>query len=135
MLTFDSYYRDNVYFLTAGKHAKSDYKDIGVKESSIIPFWYYPKGVVEKNCTEEPDSITHLLWVGRLVSWKHPEYAINTCRRAKRGDNVDLTIVGNGMMEDTLRSVIRSEEVRKIMRKSDIFLFTSKKGKGWGKVL
>ena len=95
-----------------------------------------------------PDGIIRLLWVGRLVNWKHPEYAVRTCKYlTQKGYPVELKIIGSGIEENNLRKEIEgcknihllgglpNEQVRKIMSKSDIFLFTSNQAEGWGVVL
>ncbi len=145
------YLENHVYFLTTGKYAFNDYKFLGVKENHIIPFGYFPKGIVErrKKCKYTESSIIHLLWVGRLVKWKHPEYSIRLYKKLRKHgyNNIDLTIIGNGKLEKTCKSLIGpkdnikmlgglpTNEVRSTMKKCDILLFTSNEGEGWGMVL
>lgn len=92
-----------------------------------------------------------ILWAGRLIDWKHPEKAIELAKRLKReGYSFSLDIVGNGDMEEELRSKIADEKlfdcvtlcgsmspekVREYMEGSEVFLFTSDRNEGWGAVL
>ena len=92
-----------------------------------------------------------LLWAGRFIDWKHPEYAVRAAAKLKQdGYDFTLTMVGGGAMEEELRDMVRAEEledvvtfagfqkpekVREYMEQADIFLFTSDYKEGWGAVL
>lgn len=92
-----------------------------------------------------------IIWAGRLIKWKHPEYAIEVARRLKEeGYSFNMNIIGNGQMEDELKTLIQENnlsncvhmlgsmnpnDVRKHMEESQIYLFTSDRGEGWGVVL
>ena len=92
-----------------------------------------------------------ILWVGRLIKWKHPEAAIELAvALKKKGYSFKITIIGNGELEEQLRIMIEekkvsdyveligaiaSSKVRTYMEKADIFLFTSDFNEGWGAVL
>ena len=94
---------------------------------------------------------TSILWVGRLIEWKHPDASIRLAEKLKhKGYEFELNIIGNGMMERQLREQIcrkhlddcvhmlgamSPEEVREHMEAADIFLFTSDFNEGWGAVL
>lgn len=92
-----------------------------------------------------------ILWMGRLIDWKHPEEAIEVALRLKK-DGYDFTmdIGGTGSMYNEIITMIEkykltayvkllgaipAKEVRKYMEKSGIFLFTSDFNEGWGAVL
>lgn len=92
-----------------------------------------------------------LLWVGRMIDWKHPDDAVEIARRLRQeGYSFTLTMIGMGPMEQLLRERIEAygladcvrlpgsmtpEEVRSHMEKAGIFLFTSDQNEGWGAVL
>lgn len=92
-----------------------------------------------------------ILWVGRLIEWKHPEHVIEASRALlERGYGVKLTIVGNGPLEGKLKDMVRGygmegnvkfisvlspSGVRDLMEKSQIFVFSSDFNEGWGAVL
>lgn len=92
-----------------------------------------------------------VLWVGRLVKWKHPEAAIFALKAIKEaGIPFDCNLIGDGPIAPDLRKLIRDlqmndcvhmlgskspSEVRQFMEQSEIFLFTSGREEGWGAVL
>lgn len=92
-----------------------------------------------------------LLWVGRLIDWKHPEEAVKVAvELKKRQYEFDMKIVGDGPMFCGLNEMIKEkgiddcvhlcgamppEQVRKCMESASIFLFTSDRNEGWGAVL
>lgn len=107
----------------------------------------YPKN--RKNKTE--DGMLHLLWAGRFLSLKHPEYPIRIAKtlKEKRIPFV-LDIIGSGEQERNMKSLIsklniedhvimhgamKPTEVRKYMENADIYMFTSDFNEGWGAVL
>lgn len=96
-------------------------------------------------------SKTSILWAGRLIGWKHPDVSILLAAFLKeKGYSFIMSIIGNGEMEQQLRSMIEEKgvsdcvemlgamspgKVREHMEKADIFLFTSDFNEGWGAVL
>ncbi len=97
---------------------------------------------------KEPSS---LIWVSRMISWKHPEAPLFVASRLKEeGYRFKLRMIGIGPLRDEVLEYIeankladcvellgsmRPEEVRAHMENSEIFLFTSDRNEGWGAVL
>ena len=97
------------------------------------------------------DKRVSILWVGRFIEVKHPEAAIGLAERLhKAGFDFSIDMIGSGEMEAALAEMIEQkklqhcvhlrgnmspEEVRRFMEASDIFIFTSDFGEGWGAVL
>ena len=95
--------------------------------------------------------VVTILWAGRHLDWKHPDYAVAAAEYLKaRQLPFTLRLIGTGEMEDELRAMIREKglsdcvempgamtpaEVRAHMEGADIFLFTSDRREGWGAVL
>ena len=95
--------------------------------------------------------VISLLWGRRLLDWKHPEVAVFLAEKLHHENlNFELTIIGGGELENTLRNLISQKrlescvnyvglkkpyEVREYMEKSNVFLFTSDYQEGWGAVL
>lgn len=53
-----------------------------------------------------------ILWVGRLIKWKHPEAAIELAvALKKKGYSFKITIIGNGELEEQLRIMIEEKKV------------------------
>jgi glycosyltransferase involved in cell wall biosynthesis len=148
MIAKNHYQRDNVFFLTIGRYAAEDYLRLGIRRTQILRCAYFPALSKVKERQYYQNGIIRLLWIGRFVSWKKPEYAIETYRfLAKKGYSVELTMVGNGTEEDNLKQLaggdphirftggLPEDKVRREMQNSDIYLFTSTQGEGWGLVL
>lgn len=92
-----------------------------------------------------------LLWAGRFLPLKHPEYPIRIADTLKkRGTNFHLDIIGSGVLEPELKKMIQKshledvitihrpmkpQEVRSYMEQADIYMFTSDFNEGWGAVL
>ena len=93
----------------------------------------------------------HLLWAGRFLELKHPEYPIRIAKTLKdRNIPFVLDIIGSGEQDNNMRTLISSfdiedrvimhgtmkpTEVRKYMENADIYMFTSDFNEGWGAVL
>ena len=132
-------------FAAADQHKLFTYKNRCFK-------WAYFTAVDENynqriRCSSEP---VRLLWVARFVSWKHPELAVELCKRLKQnnyGSHLDFVGKGDCMneiktkverfqLQDSVdfHGNISPHRVREMMRSSDIFLFTSDQHEGWGAV-
>lgn len=106
-----------------------------------------PEGI--KNKVE--DGKLHLLWAGRFLELKHPDYPIRAAKALKdRNIPFVLDIIGSGEQEENMRKLIsdyklendvvmhgtmKPTEVRQYMEKADIYMFTSDFNEGWGAVL
>lgn len=149
------YRRAPLYMLCASAYAPLDFSLTGSYLGKTFQWGYFPDVK-----TQNVDALmggkgarrkTSILWVGRLIEWKHPDYAIRLAEKLKRnGYDFELSIIGNGAMEPMLQRMIHEkqledcvsmlgtmspEAVRKHMEAADIFLFTSDFGEGWGAVL
>lgn len=92
-----------------------------------------------------------IVWVGRMIHWKHPEMAIMLADKLKKNNiNFKLTMVGTGVMLDSLQNMTKdldicdcvsfvgpkqTDETRKIMEQSQILIATSDYNEGWGAVI
>lgn len=97
------------------------------------------------------DGKLHLLWAGRFLELKHPDYPIRVVKTLKdRNIQFVLDIIGSGEQENNMRKLIsefqlednvvmhgtmKPSEVRQFMEKADIYMFTSDFNEGWGAVL
>ena len=142
------------YLLCASAFAVRDYNLCGLFRDKAFKWGYFP----EVRRYENIDSLisrktqARILWAGRFINWKHPEFAVKLAENLRdQNINFSLKIAGAGAMYETLSSMIDSlnlrglvnitpeglstEEVRSEMENSQIFIFTSDKGEGWGAVL
>lgn len=142
-----------IYMLCASAYTASDYRKFGMFIGKSYKWGYFP----EVRRYSDIDALiaqkrqNSLLWVARLIDWKHPEAPIEIAKRLKKdGYDFTLNIIGNGELEDSLKSKIcendledrvhmlggmSPEKVRGYMEQSEIFLFTSDEKEGWGVVL
>jgi len=144
----------NSYLLCAGAYTAKDFRFFGAYKNKCFKFGYFPD--VESNrenltVSKDSSKSVKLLWAGRLIDWKCTETALNLADYLKKnGVDFCLDIVGTGNREPFLRSLaykldiedkvnflgaLSHDEVRKKMKQSDIFLFTSNRQEGWGAVL
>ena len=143
----------NIYMLCASAYTAKDYAKFGLFKNKCYKYGYFPETREYSDLDLMIDSKEKqsILWVARLIDWKHPEAAIEVAKRLKAdGYSFDLNIIGVGEMEDYIRDRIENEnlgnevhmlgsktpdEVRTYMEKSQIFLMTSDRQEGWGAVL
>lgn len=151
------YRRKPVYLLCAGAYVASDFALIGAYPGKKFRFGYFPQtrsyGEYENGplALKPSGGPVRLLWAGRLMRLKHPEYVVLLAADLRqRGYDFHIHLIGNGEMEEELREGIRRrqlenqvslhgflppEEVREYMERSHIYLFTSNHLEGWGAVV
>ena len=149
------YRKAPLYMLCASAYTPFDFGLTGSYLGRTFKWGYFPE-VKTQNVDalmrlKELKGKPSILWVGRLIEWKHPDASIRLAEKLKhKGYEFELNIIGNGMMERQLREQIcrkhlddcvhmlgamSPEEVREHMEAADIFLFTSDFNEGWGAVL
>lgn len=147
------YHNDNkAPLLCVSAYAAGDYNEIGLFKNRAFKWGYFPK---EKKY--EIDNLiikkkhNSIFWAGRFVEWKHPDIAVKVAKKLnEEGYDFEMNIAGTGEMSDYLSNYIEKntlenhvhllgsmspEKVREYMEESEIYLFTSDKGEGWGVVL
>lgn len=143
----------NMYMLCSSAFTARDFHLMGFYRGKTYKWGYFPertpvddKEALVENCTKNS-----ILWVGRLIDWKHPESVVYVAKRlADEGYDFTIMIIGWGDMEEQLKKdvlqnhlsdkvlflgVMSPAEVRAHMVESEVFLFTSDEGEGWGAVL
>ncbi|WP_290080414.1 glycosyltransferase family 4 protein [Bacteroides acidifaciens] len=102
-------------------------------------------------CKKKENSKVKILWVARLIDWKHPEVMIDLALRLLREKVVfNINMIGTGGMFNQLQTQIQkhglgeyvhllgsmsNEKVRQLMLSHHILCFTSDRNEGWGAVL
>ena len=156
------YRKGPLYELCASAYTARDLSLFGFPKEKCFKWGYFP--VVKEydnieaimQVKREDDGLKHrqdvsILWVARLIGFKHPEYPIKIAKRLKQeGYHFKLDMIGIGNMHDSIQEMIVQNqlqdcvrllggmppaEVRKHMEAAEIFLFTSDKNEGWGAVL
>lgn len=143
----------NLYLLCASAFTAMDFAKTGTFINKAYKWGYFP----QTKEYEDIDSLVSqkrknsILWVGRIIDWKHPEYAVKIAQRLKNdGYDFELNIIGSGDMEEQIKELINNsgledrvhmlgampaQKVREYMEQAQIFLFTSDRNEGWGAVL
>ncbi len=149
-------YRNNkLYVLCASAYLPFDLKSIGFPTSKCYRWGYFPKTGIEGFdalvTKKNENTRVKIVWVGRLIKLKHPEYVVYLAERLKEdGVDFEIDIIGDGVLRSKLERMVKAycvnecvhflgtkktEEVRTYMDASDILLFTSDFNEGWGAVL
>lgn len=139
-------------FLCASAYAAKDFRMFGLNPQRMYKWGYFPPDT-NKDIKELLDQkrTNSFVWVGRMISLKHPELAILLAEKLKeKRVPFHLTMVGNGSLYEMLSDMIREkglqqyvtmtgplpkDEVRTVMEQSDILLATSDYAEGWGTVI
>lgn len=142
----------NLRLLCSSAFSSNDFRIFRFKEEQAYKWGYFPpvsnlsiEKIFEK---KEPASI---VWVGRMIHWKHAELAVELAKMLK-ADNIDfnLKIIGDGPMVGSLKAmtaeadledcvcfmgVLSAENTRAEMENSCIMISTSDQNEGWGAVI
>ncbi len=153
-INFSKYIRyKSLYLLAASAYTAADYAKTFTFLNRVYKWGYFTELKKYENIDAliENKKCNSLLWCSRFINWKHPELPVKLAKKL-RDDGYDfhLNMIGNGEMFDSIQNMIdennlsdyvsllgamKPEEVRAHMEESEIFLFTSDKGEGWGAVL
>ena len=141
-----------IYLLCASAYTTADYRTLGLFGDRAYKWGYFPYfkeyDIASLLAQKKKNKI---LWCGRLIDLKHPEYALYVAERLKQeGYEFSIDFIGTGLLEDTLKcetkkmglenevaflGAMKPEQVRGYMEKSAVFMFTSNFEEGWGAVL
>jgi len=151
-----SKYKDkNYYLLCSSAFAAEDYAWFGAFKNKAFKWGYFPNiasfDKELKKVIKEKEKNKIILWCGRFIDLKHPEYAIY-CAEYLKSKNIDYKIkmIGTGPLQEKISRIVNQkglgdiievcgalpfDKVQEEMRKAQIFLFTSDQNEGWGAVL
>ena len=149
------YRKENVCMLCAGAYAASDFHLIGAYPDKLFKWGYFTKlrtyGDGAFAAMKPKEGPLQIVWAGRFIPLKHPEYAVRLgAALQKNGHAFRIHMLGGGEMEAALKQEIRREglsesfvfygytgpeQVRDVMEKCYIHLFTSNHLEGWGAVV
>ncbi len=153
------YRNSRVYLLCSGAYVPSDFHIVRAYPGKMYCFGYFPETrrydaetLFGEKGWEQPEGIKtpYLLWAGRMIGLKHPKLALETAAYLKeRKIPFHLDMAGDGEMRREMEELCRRlglgeqvrflgfqspEQIRSLMEKADIFLFTSNRKEGWGAV-
>lgn len=142
-----------VYLLAASAYASGDYLKFGLFREKAFKWGYFPETFEYEDIESLLDNKNRkeILWCGRMIDWKHPEDVLKALNILKNdGYDFHLNYVGYGELEKNLKELVISEgledyvtflgavspeNVRRIMEKAGIYVFSSDRREGWGAVL
>ena len=156
--TYNSLMLNKGYLLCASAFAARDYYLSGMSLKRCFKWGYFPAvkeyddvELILNNKKSVKNGVLQIFWTGRLIRLKHPESTIQVAKRLKdKGIKFEVKIVGDGPLKEILQHEVDKEGlcdsvkllglqppeiVRSLMEESDIYLFTSDRGEGWGAVL
>ena len=142
----------NCYLLCASAFTSFDYSKTHTFIDKAYKWGYFPETIKNNtNILLSEKNRNEILWVGRLIEWKHPEFVLFASKKLKdEGFNFKVKIIGTGDLDKYLKELADKLEltdyvsfigsvpfnsVRNYMDKAGIFLFTSDRNEGWGAVL
>ncbi len=154
------YHNKPVYLLCSGAYVASDFHLIRCYEGRRFRWGYFPpcNGRTTRELMADkhhgpwtPENPLRILWTGRMIRLKHPEFALLAAEALRReGIFFELTMAGDGELLPQLREqcgemgledcvtftgALPVPEVRKAMEAAELFLFTSNYLEGWGAVV
>ena len=146
-------YRNN-YMLCASAFTYPDYRKTLNYYNKAFRWGYFSEFVeysIDDLFLKKDSKKTSIVWTGRFLSWKHPEAMVYLGKYLKeKGYSFDIKMIGvgeelpkiaeminqNNLTEEIkLIGSLSPEKVRNEMDKSNIFVFSSDRGEGWGLVL
>lgn len=149
------------YLLCAGAYVPSDFHLIHAYPGKMFRWGYFPetryysereilamKGEEAGRAAQRAE----IVWAGRFIPLKHPEYMLRLAKNLKESckDGYHIHMAGSGEMEAELKTLakdydvesaitfygfMKPEEVRAVMERSHIHIFTSSHLEGWGAVV
>ncbi|MCX4306692.1 MAG: glycosyltransferase [Acetatifactor sp.] len=149
------YRKENVCMLCAGAYAASDFHLIGAYPGKLFKWGYFTRLRTYSDAAfalmKPKEGVLHIVWAGRFIPLKHPEYAVRLGKTLKgKGYAYRMHMLGGGEMEAALKEEVEREglsdsfvfygftppeKVRDVMERCHIHLFTSSHLEGWGAVV
>lgn len=149
----------DAYLLCSSASSARDYNLLGFYKNRSYKWGYFtevkaidPVTLWDRKIASHPQKNTiSILWVGRMIGFKHPEVAIKALYSIKKaGYSFVFNIIGDGQVAPMVRRLVEqlqmndsvhllgarsTAEVRQYMENAEIYLFTSDRQEGWGAVL
>ncbi len=144
----------NLYLLCASSYGPNDFNELGMYKNKCFKWDYFPETKiynVEDLLKQKENEKIEIIWVGRFIKEKHPEYVVKLAQKLKEKNyNFEIKMIGNGELLEKTKSqiekynltnqiklvgAVKSDKVRSYMEKANIFICTSDKNERWGVVL
>lgn len=145
----------NLYMLCANAYGPRDFKKLGLYKNRIYRWGYFIQNnyynIEELINNKQNKKKVEIIWVARIIKWKHPEVVLRLARDLKK-ENLEFTIkiIGTGKLINKIKKKIKennlidvievvgqvpSKKVKEYMENADIFIGTSGSQEGWGVVI
>jgi glycosyltransferase involved in cell wall biosynthesis len=142
-----------LYMLCASAFEAHDLARLGCYKDKMFCWGYFPDLRIydDVDLLIEKKKKDTILWAGRFIDWKHPEYCILLAESLRNeGYEFEINMIGTGEMQENLREMIVAKDlteyvhllgamppqmVRNHMEDSAVYLITSNRVEGWGAVL
>ncbi len=154
ILLHTRYRKKPIYMLSASAYLPYELSLFKAYPEKIFKWGYFPPFIEYEinDLLEKKNSNTiRIVWVGRLISWKHPDYVIYLANRlVDNGFRFSIEIIGTGILKEQIHEKITSnnlsqyivvsgsmspEKVRERMEEANILIATSDYNEGWGAVI
>ncbi len=142
-----------VFMLCAGAYAAADFKMIRSYPDKMLKWGYFPPFIeydpadIDRRLAD-PGTV-QIIWVGRFIPLKHPEYMVRLAKRLKGHADFHIHMVGDGEMFEEIRTCVREQtpgditlhgslapdEVRTLMSECHMHIASSNHLEGWGAVI
>lgn len=148
------YRRKNLYMLCASAFTANDLDWVFSYPKKKYKWGYFTEAEkfnIEQLIAQKSTDRIDIIWTARFIDLKHPELAIKLAYELKqRGYYFHLNMIGTGDLVDYIQQLIvnldvsecvsllgsmPNSEVKRYMKKSNVFIFTSDRNEGWGAVL
>ena len=149
------YRKKDVCMLCAGAYTASDFHLIGAYPGKLFRWGYFTRlrtySEEQFNTMKVQDGRLHIVWAGRFIPLKHPEYVVRLAGTLRdKGCPFFIHMLGDGELEPQIRQDVERaglaelfrfygytepERVRDVMEQCHIHLFTSNHLEGWGAVV
>lgn len=151
------YRNSQAYLLCAGAYVPSDFHLIRAYPDKMFKWGYFPETrhytPSRLKAMKRQDGLVHLVWAGRFIPLKHPEYMVQLAEGLQQkglAEKVHIHMAGGGELEEEIRRQVQNrqltklftfygfqtpEQVRALMEQCHIHIFTSNHLEGWGAVV
>lgn len=151
---YSRYRNKKFYLFCASAYAPNDFSLIKAFPNKMLKWGYFTKFdeiSIEKILNRKRNKKFSIVFVGRLVPWKHPEMLIPLAKELKKdGLDFEIKLIGVGFLEKKIKTEIKynlleenfdiigavdNSTVLKILSESHICISLSDRNEGWGTVV
>ncbi len=148
------HHNDPVYLLCTGGYVAHDFEIVKAYRGKRFRWGYFTRfeeSTAKERAEWKSGDEIRIAWAGRFIECKQAKDALKAVKILKdKNYKFKLSMIGGGELQDDLHNFVKQneledyvefkgfcspEEVRAYMNRSQIYLFTSDYGEGWGAVV